>query len=337
MKKTFTASIKDNIENKKLQNTENENRSLRDKLSDRDNKILELKAVLSQKDNETLNKIELSINEVKLYKNIRKINKDDTSYLELIESIKNIGQLQPILLTSDNYLIAGERRFQAIKDLKQEKILVSKIEKSLSDIKESLILLQFSENEFRKGLDNFEIAEIFLDYSKKGFSNKKIGELFNKKDSFVSTILTLNSIDETLKTYIKEFQIYGYSFKKWHSLGKSDLEKDKFYQKNKSTFIGFKILYQIALEKNLDNQKALFLKLFKDRLNDKELEAEYFSNIKIESSAISKTLSSELEAAINSMKKRLDKVASKEFKESKKYKKILTLLGNLEKELYDIK
>ena len=57
---------------------------------------------------------EIFVSEIKIGKRLRKeIGNIDS----LCKSINSIGLLHPIIITSDNYLVSGQRRFEAIKKL----------------------------------------------------------------------------------------------------------------------------------------------------------------------------------------------------------------------------
>lgn len=326
----FASSIENDILKKQNQQKENAIIDLKNKNKKLEDKVKELKGVLSQSNNE----LNMSLSEIKLYKNIREINPDDVSFKELISSIKEHGQLQPVLVTYDNYLIAGERRYQAIKSLGKTDILISKIDKNLEEILETLTLLQYSENEIRKNLDNFEISDIFKSYSDKGIPNKEISDLFNKNLSNVGSLLKLQNINDKLKGFIKQFQIYGYSVRKYSSFSKEELQKDKFYQKNKNVFIGYQPLLKIAYQEDLEKQKEIFLKLFENRMSEEELNSEYFKDAyeKIKAPKISKTTSERSISLLSSVIKELDK-NSQEYKESKKYKRIISLIEKIKEEI----
>lgn len=328
----FSASIENDILKKQNQQKENTIIDLENKIKRFKIKIEEYKGVISQKnDSESVD-----LSEIKLYQNIREINPDDLSFKDLVASIKEHGQLQPVLLTLDNYLIAGERRYKALKQLGKNKILTSKIDKNLEEIIETLSLLQYSENEVRKNLDNFEIGDIFNSYSEKGYKNIQIAEIFGKHVSNVAALLQLKDIDQKLKNYVKQFQIYGYSTRKYSQLREQNLlDKDRFYKNNANKFIGYKPLAKIALKKEIEEQKQIFLKLFSERLSDEELNSEFFKNAyeKIKTAKLEVNIIEKAKVNTQSIIKMLEANASESFKESDKYKKILKLISSLEKEL----
>lgn len=329
----FSASIENDILKKQNQQKENTIIDLENKIKRFKIKIEEYKGVISQKnDSESVD-----LSEIKLYQNIREINPDDLSFKDLVASIKEHGQLQPVLLTLDNYLIAGERRYKALKQLGKNKILTSKIDKNLEEIIETLSLLQYSENEIRKNLDNFEIGDIFNSYSEKGYKNIQIAEIFGKHVSNVAALLQMKDIDSKLKNFIKQFQIYGYSTRKYSQLKEQNLlDKDRFYKNNANKFIGYQSLTKIALKKgDIEAQKDIFLKFFSQRLSEEELNSDFFKDaferiktVKLEINIIDKAKEN-----TKNILKMIEENSSESFKESDKYKKILKLISSLEKEL----
>jgi len=168
MKKDFTSSLSNGIQSKQQQNLQADNLKLKNKLNEselllkaKEEKIKELKNVLAQEENLEASKEKLKLSEVKIFKNIREIDKEDNKFLDLKNSIERYGQLQPVLLSSDGFLLAGHRRYFALKELKKEFIFVAFYEKKLDEIKDILEVIQFEENETRQNLDNFEISNIF--------------------------------------------------------------------------------------------------------------------------------------------------------------------------------
>lgn len=101
--------------------------------------------------------VELKPSEVKVNERARK---DLGDVKALAQTIKSQGQLNPILITPDNVLIAGERRLRAIKSLKSTTILC-RIMPDLST--EDLLFIEHMENESRKDFTWHE--ELMLRYS----------------------------------------------------------------------------------------------------------------------------------------------------------------------------
>lgn len=129
---------------------------------------------------------------------------------ELSESIRKNGVLQPIIvrqLDEDKYeIIAGERRWRACKKAGVRFIPV--IVKEASD-KE---VLQFAiiENIQRENLTALEEAESYeklrQDY---GYTHEELAQILGKSRSYVSNILRLNALQDSVKEMIRDHNISG--------------------------------------------------------------------------------------------------------------------------------
>jgi len=207
-------------------------------------------------------------------------------------------------------LIAGNRRYTALKELKKDKILAVKFDKEYKEIQNKIDVLQFEENEQRKSLDNFEISDLFQKYIERGFSQAEICKLFNKRKQYVYSLLKLQKLDQEIKSFLLEFQIYAWSKEKFEQQKElllkenKDIEDDSFYIKNKG-FIGWNILYKIS-NQAIPNQRKMFFNSFKDRLTEKEIKT-YFSDL------------DNKERILNSFEDKLKKT----IKEIEKFEKIL--------------
>ncbi|WP_028973072.1 ParB N-terminal domain-containing protein [Spirochaeta cellobiosiphila] len=97
--------------------------------------------------------MKVPINQIKVRKRLRK----DLGNLEpLINSLKKNGLINPILVTSDYCLIAGERRLTAAKKLGWNQIPVLIISEATSL---TLLELEIEENLHRKNLSTEELKE----------------------------------------------------------------------------------------------------------------------------------------------------------------------------------
>lgn len=220
----------------------------------------------------------LKLEDIKPINNIRS-HIDQLGIEELEESIKSNGQLQPVLVTKDNYLIAGYRRYTALKKLNKPEILVHFYNKNYNEIKDEVKFLQFDENEKRRSLDNIDISILFNECLKEGYNQAEICDIFKKAKSFVSSVVKIQNLDKTLINYIREFQTYAFSHKKFTAINFSeDIQENNFYLKNRGV-IGWKTLYNIAKHDNLDAQKKAFLISFKNRLSEEELNNKYFKSV----------------------------------------------------------
>ena len=234
----------------------------------------------------------ISINEIKLRSNIR----DEYEFEEIENLATDIfinSQLQPVLITKDNYLISGHRRFFAIKLLNENPdklnldlnlktiphfIVTYKIDRNNENISDTeLKEIQYSENNERRSIDNFQLSNLFNSYLDQGFEQKYIAEKFKKTKGNISSIVTIKKLDQKLVRFLKEFQIFAWSKSKFleESIKFSDENKQQYYLNSKG-IIGWKPLYQIAKQDSLVNQKKAFLEIYANRLSDTELNSEFF-------------------------------------------------------------
>ena len=124
---------------------------------------------------------------------------DDSSILELSESIKKHGLLQPVLVikSGDGYmLIAGERRMRAVKLSG-----AARIKAIIADIDRTKIReLALIENIQRENLNPIELAvslkELIEEY---GVTHEEISESIKKSRSFVTNSLRLLNLSDFTK------------------------------------------------------------------------------------------------------------------------------------------
>ncbi|MDD4202063.1 MAG: ParB/RepB/Spo0J family partition protein [Candidatus Omnitrophica bacterium] len=123
---------------------------------------------------------------------------------ELKESIKAKGVIQPVLVRKqgEGYeLIAGERRFRAVKELGLEKIPV--IVKEIGD--EESLEFAIIENIQRDDLNALDEAKGYRQLMEKfSFSQDKIAQAVGKDKSTVSNVLRLLSLPIVVQKYIEE-------------------------------------------------------------------------------------------------------------------------------------
>lgn len=276
MNNKFGGYLRSNQEQKRESNLSEENGQLRNKIEDLKFHIKQL-----EEENSTL---EIEIEQVKLISNVR--NKENYELDDLKKSLSEKGQLQPVLLTSDNFLVAGHRRYTALKELKRHSILAVKMNKSFVEIKAELEIYQLEENYQRKSLDNFEVSDIFQKYIDRGFSQLEISDKLQKPKSYVSQILKLQKLIPELKSFLTEFQNFAWSKSKYESEKKKENFDENFYNKNKG-MLGFQIIWKLA-KLDEENQRKSFYIQYQNRLTDSELK-EYFGDF-LEKKESSETL-----------------------------------------------
>ncbi|MFW9969282.1 MAG: ParB N-terminal domain-containing protein [Candidatus Odinarchaeota archaeon] len=128
----------------------------------------------------------IKIQDIKIENRIRK---DYGNIEELARSIKEHGLLQPIVITPDKMLIAGERRLKAIQMLGLNEI--NAIIKTAEDREEQL-LCEIEENEQRK---EFTTSERIM----YGLELEQIQAIKAKKSQGKRTDLTLSSNEDKVK------------------------------------------------------------------------------------------------------------------------------------------
>jgi len=120
--------------------------------------------------------VKILISEIKAGVKETKLRRKDGDISELKKSIQECGLINPITINQNHELLAGRRRFQAIKELgwKETDVRVINSENELFDFKISL-----EENIKRKDLTDVELATAIKEYDKlkrKIYGSAKSGE-----------------------------------------------------------------------------------------------------------------------------------------------------------------
>jgi len=131
-------------------------------------------------------------------------NFKDSKLKELKESILEKGVIQPVIVrpTGEGYeLIAGERRFRAVKELGYNEIPA--IVKDVSDA--DSLELSLIENIQREELNPIEEANAYLDLVEKfDFSQEEISKAVGKDTSTISNALRILTLPKVIQGYISE-------------------------------------------------------------------------------------------------------------------------------------
>lgn len=132
---------------------------------------------------------------------------DDATLMELADSIKEVGVLQPITVkkNGDFYIIiAGERRWRAARIAGLEKIPA--IEKDLDGLK--ILEAALIENVQREDLNPMEEAYTYKRLSEEySLSQEQIAKKVGKSRTVVANAIRLLNLDERVQTFIKENRI----------------------------------------------------------------------------------------------------------------------------------
>ncbi|WP_164848275.1 ParB/RepB/Spo0J family partition protein [Halobacteriovorax sp. HLS] len=127
----------------------------------------------------------------------------------LVESIENIGLINPLIINSKDQLIAGGRRYSALKKLGREEAPVIKVDEG--DLKEELISID--ENLVRKNLTDLEFEnclrrgkEIFEKLNPDAFEDIKLEDLKrpSKKKVEEANVDIEAPAEEAVRTFVKD-------------------------------------------------------------------------------------------------------------------------------------
>lgn len=120
-------------------------------------------------------------------KNIRYEKDDEIN--ELAKSIEENGLINPILvkrIAGGKYeVIAGHRRFEAVKRLRMQEIECNITDDIMTE--KEVVFAQIAENIQRKDMSALELVDCFDDLKKRfGIKQNQIARFFNKSDTWVT-------------------------------------------------------------------------------------------------------------------------------------------------------
>ena len=152
--------------------------------------------------------VTLSLSEIKPNKDQPRKNFDEAALLELSESIKEHGVLQPLivrpLLSGQYQLVAGERRYRA--SMLAEISSVPVIIKDLTD--REVMEIALIENLQRKDLDPIEEAEGYKALAEQfNLTQNEIAERVKKSRPAVANAMRLTALPEEVKKMVSQNEI----------------------------------------------------------------------------------------------------------------------------------
>ena len=132
---------------------------------------------------------------------------NEDSLKELQESIKSKGVIQPILFRKDEkgklFIVAGERRFRASKNIKQDTIPGILVDGDVGEI--SLI-----ENLLREDLTAVEEAEALKRLKDENeYTDEKIAAIIGKAQSTISDMMLIVKLPDNVKNECRENPVYS--------------------------------------------------------------------------------------------------------------------------------
>jgi ParB/RepB/Spo0J family partition protein len=131
---------------------------------------------------------------------------DSAALIELAESIRRNGLLQPIAIRKNGHgyiIIAGERRYRAVCSLGWEEIDCIVYEGSEKDAKE----LQLVENINRADLNPMEVAEAYQEFLNSGYSLDGLSQVTGKTKNIISWQLNVLKTKPEIQAMLRKGQI----------------------------------------------------------------------------------------------------------------------------------
>ncbi len=181
---------------------------------------------------------------------------DEKSILDLATSIEHLGVIQPIVVRKKSgffELIAGERRLEAVKFLKWDKIPA--IVKNVSDI--DAFRMAVSENLKREDLNPLEVAGAIKNMKERfHLTDKQVAEMLGMSRPQVTNYLRILKLPEAIKSALRNGEI---SFGHARSLlSVSESDAIKLYRKVVKSRLSVRDTEKLARE--LSQKESLITK-----------------------------------------------------------------------------
>ncbi len=147
---------------------------------------------LIPKSTDTRSVLEVDITDIIPNQNQPRVSFDDEKLLDLANSIKEKGVIQPLIVTSSNgkyQIIAGERRWRAagIAGLKKVPVIVKSIDSEKEKLELALI-----ENIQREDLNPVEVAKAYKSLMEKyDYTQEQLSQIVGKNRSTIANSLRL--------------------------------------------------------------------------------------------------------------------------------------------------
>lgn len=177
-------------------------------------------------EDKTRNVTEINLTDIKKNPYQPRKSIDDEKLKEMLQSIREHGVIQPVLVrkVDQGYeLVAGERRMRAAQLAKLEKIPAV-----IRDFNENEMLeISLIENIQRENLNPLEEAEAYKRLMEEfGFNQEKIAERLGKSRPVIANTLRLLSLEEKVKSYLKEGKISAGHARALASIEEMELQRE---------------------------------------------------------------------------------------------------------------
>lgn len=247
--------------------------------------------------------LEIDINKIETNKNQPRKYFDEEALLELSESLKDYGMIQPVVVkrVEDYYeLVAGERRFRAAKiaGLKKIPAMVKELD-SIASFEVALV-----ENLQRQDLNPIEEAEGFYKLQKEFLLNQEeIALKIGKSRSSIANTMRLLNLDSRVIDFVRENKLSAghakallaildgeiqfelaekiieqdLSVREVEKIVKSLQKKEPILEKKQQSTVQFDTSSYRFIEDDLKSLFATKVKLSSNK-NKGKIEIEYYSN-----------------------------------------------------------
>lgn len=256
-----------------------------------------LDALIPETDSTDNSIIKIKLNLIKPNENQPRRNFDEEKIVQLADSIKEHGIIQPLVLKKENDLytiVAGERRWRASKILGLDEVPAIIMDLSEKDILEVSLI----ENIQREDLNPIEEANAYKELINRfNFTQEDLAKRIGKSRVAITNTLRLLNLDERVQDYIiegiiseghgrallsinnkdKQYEISQFIIDNKLSVRETEKYINNLQNKNvKNKKIVKKDLYYVNIQKQMES--ALGTKvLINNKKNKGKIEIEYYS------------------------------------------------------------
>lgn len=256
-----------------------------------------LDALIPETDSADNSIIKIKLNLIKPNENQPRRNFDEEKIVQLADSIKEHGIIQPLVLKKENDLytiVAGERRWRASKILGLDEVPAIIMDLSEKDILEVSLI----ENIQREDLNPIEEANAYKELINRfNFTQEDLAKRIGKSRVAITNTLRLLNLDERVQDYIiegiiseghgrallsinnkdKQYEISQFIIDNKLSVRETEKYISNLQNKNvKNKKIVKKDLYYVNIQKQMES--ALGTKvLINNKKNKGKIEIEYYS------------------------------------------------------------
>jgi len=210
----------------------------------------------------------INIDEIRSSESNARKQFDEEALMELAESIKLYGIIQPIVLTKkDDYyqIVAGERRFRASKlaGLKEVPALIKELDDKSRD------MISMVENIQRKDLNPYEEARAYDNIMNEyKLTQKGLSDLIGKSRTYIANTVRLLSLDDATITELENGTITSTQARALLGV-ENIIERNKYLQMliNKEITVN-EVERRVSNKKKVPKDQDIFIREIQSRLSE---------------------------------------------------------------------